>query len=407
MNLKEPFGFLFFSAIHSSLMTGFNTADKLIMAAARLNPTENELLAYHELAALVTDWDYFVGIAIHSGTASLLHRNLSLIKDLNIIPKKVKLALQQIYFKTLSRNINIYEHFREIVPALSAQNIHVIALKGIFLAENLYKDIGLRHLSDIDLLVRSEEIEKAGNILISCGYSPVDASDKRDFSKKKDYGFTKGEVFVELHQNIHPPYESFSVNISEYWDRAQKTIIDGQDILVLSLEDMLQHLCIHLFIHISNGKFSFINFCDIAGLLKTQAMQPDWSLLEKNNKKYNCSDEVGAILALAAKYLDVAIPEHFTVNNIFIHDGSFDERFINIFQGVEVKWGTDDYKMHNLRKTRGLRTKTCYLLQELFPLKSFMLRRYHPRFAALYFLYYPYRFFSLGIKAFMFLIKKK
>jgi len=387
-------------------MININTEIKFILLASRLNPTEDDIKHCRALVKEVSYWDYIVDAAIRNGIGPILHKNLPLFNADEIIPEKVKTAFQQTYLKNLSRNIIIYQHFREVISVFAAQGISVIALKGIYLADNIYQDIGLRQLSDIDLLIQPKDIEKAANVLIKTRYSSIAIQEKWNFNDNKDYGFVKGGVFVELHQHIHQPYEGFSVDIREYWERAKNTTIDGMEVLALSLEDMIQHLCIHLFVHFRKGRFSLTNFCDIAELLKLPTRSLNWKFLQKINNKYICTTEVGKILLLAKKYLGTEIPENVTASNISCSESLFESRFVNILQGNETLWKSEDYKMHYFRKARGLARKSKYLLQELFPMKKFMIRRYKIQYTSMFFLYYPYRIFSLISKGILFLIKK-
>ncbi len=50
------------------------------------------------------------------------------------------------------------------------ENVKVIVLKGTSLATNLYPDIGLRPMGDIDLLVHKSQFRSAIQLVQSIGY---------------------------------------------------------------------------------------------------------------------------------------------------------------------------------------------------------------------------------------------
>jgi hypothetical protein len=54
-----------------------------------------------------------------------------------------------------------------------AAGIDVIVLKGAFLAELVYRNIGLRAIGDIDLLVKKEDLGKVKRVLIQLGYQAL------------------------------------------------------------------------------------------------------------------------------------------------------------------------------------------------------------------------------------------
>jgi hypothetical protein len=56
----------------------------------------------------------------------------------------------------------LYQELQTVLKTFKfrAASIAVIALKGAFLAELVYENIGLRAIGDVDLLVKKEDLEK-------------------------------------------------------------------------------------------------------------------------------------------------------------------------------------------------------------------------------------------------------
>lgn len=134
--------------------------DKIILSSINIHPSPIELEQLNGLIPLVEDWNYLISTIIDRGIGPLLFKKLPLLTNSLLIPESVKLKLQQVYYRTFSRSAFLYEHFRKIAEAFISQEISVIALKGIYLSEWLYQDIGLRQFSDIDLLVKEEDGDK-------------------------------------------------------------------------------------------------------------------------------------------------------------------------------------------------------------------------------------------------------
>ena len=132
---------------------------------------------------------------------------------------------------------------------MNKEGIQAVALKGIYLAEQLYPKIGLRQFSDIDLLFRIEDAEKALAVFTRLGYTMV----KPAFGEAVTTVFesahlpplTRKGVSVELHTRLHGPTQSYRLPDREMADRAIELTIHGQAFRVFELHDLLIHLCLH------------------------------------------------------------------------------------------------------------------------------------------------------------------
>lgn len=137
----------------------FPPENQLIIAACSPAP---DLIHLKQYISTIDNWDKTTAKLIKKGVAPLLldiaEKNTKIQKE---IPEEVMAKLRQAYFKTVSRSMLLYDAFREIAEALNKEGIQAVALKGIYLAEQLYPKIGLRQFSDIDLLFRIEDAEKA------------------------------------------------------------------------------------------------------------------------------------------------------------------------------------------------------------------------------------------------------
>ncbi len=102
----------------------------------------------------IQNWTSFAQLVHKNGLAPIIHQRFKETSSTASIPESFIEECQQIYYRVLSKNIihfNLYQQIREI---LTVENFHYIPLKGIALSEFLYGDIGLRPMSDIDLLFR-------------------------------------------------------------------------------------------------------------------------------------------------------------------------------------------------------------------------------------------------------------
>lgn len=379
--------------------------DQLIFSSLKSYFNKNEVLLSDFTTNSEYNWDLFTESVIRNGVSPFFYKNIIQLNS-ELFPSKVKTKFEATYFKTLSRNILLYEQFNKIITEFSTKNISVIVLKGIFLANHIYQDIGQRQLSDIDLLLKYEDIETAGNILMQLGFENLNRKLKKDFHQSKHFNFQKDGIIIELHQHIYHHTESFKVDINKYWSNAQPTIINGINTLTLNEIDLIQQLCIHLYIHLRIGKFSLISFCDIIIYIKTKQSEFDWNQFLKKCEQENCLKEVSIILLISQKYCGEFIPKS-TLANIYGYSNIFfEERFIAIFHGNNMQINVDEEKINAFNESKGIINKFKYLMNDVFQIKEFMIYRYKPKYPKLYFLYYPIRLFTRISKYVMFVKRK-
>src|SRR5450759_418927 len=112
-------------------------------------------------------WDEILGIALRHGVAPLLHRALQSNGALGRLPNPIRTRLEEERRATALDNLRNYGEFRRIARALRERGIPVIALKGLHLAELVYRDISLRPMSDLDILVPHSQVKHAVATLLT------------------------------------------------------------------------------------------------------------------------------------------------------------------------------------------------------------------------------------------------
>ena len=130
------------------------------------------------------------------------------------------------------------ETLRSTLAEFHRRGVPVISLKGPWLAQRLYGDTALRLYSDLDLLVRRADFDRAGQVLSGLGFS---AAARRD-----DYARTwsRGSIILELHDDVENPL-AFDFGIDGAWDRAQPAEFEGVPAWLLAPSDELRFLCLH------------------------------------------------------------------------------------------------------------------------------------------------------------------
>lgn len=118
------------------------------------------------------------------------------------------------------------------------QSIPVISLKGPWLIQRLSGDASLKLYSDLDLLVRPDDIARSEELLTAIGFRP-----KR---RRDDYHrpWLRDNLRVELHHDVENPL-AFDFDIEAAWRRAVPAQFEGVPAQLLAPSDELLFLCLH------------------------------------------------------------------------------------------------------------------------------------------------------------------
>jgi hypothetical protein len=120
--------------------------------------------------SLKRDRDILIDRAQREGVASFLYKNLKTSGLLESLSPSQRERLEACYFQTLRLNIRLIRDLKQILVAVNQKGIRIVLLQGIILLAQLYSDIGLRPLGDIDLWVLQEDYQVLIGVLESLGY---------------------------------------------------------------------------------------------------------------------------------------------------------------------------------------------------------------------------------------------
>lgn len=389
-----------------------NPENQIILLSAKLHPSDEEMEELNRQLPLVDDWEEAVRSLIARGVGPLFYSKLSQLPHGAAIPAEAVEMLRQSYYLTLSRGMVLQDVFRKVAGAFTAAGIRVVALKGIHLAEWLYGDIGLRQLSDIDILVRKEDGEQCMQLLAGLGF--VQSGDEVSHTISEQLGIIHypamllRDVSVEIHINLYRAGEPYTIDIRQLIDNAVPITLAGVPVHALELHDLLIYGCIHLHKHFAGGDIQFTSFSDLVNLLDIHAAEIDWPELDARCRAYHCEEVVYKYLALIHKYFRVSIPAGSAVQLPSPHreepgvrfpylsaqDEELFNRYLNGYKSTPYGALTH---IENIRKNKGLRAKFRYFVLVVFPGKAFMRNNYRMKYPQVYWLYYPIRHWK-GVK---------
>lgn len=256
------------------------------------------------------DWTHILTFSERNRLAPLLYHNFRRFGIAEDMSPQIRQIFERTYHSTGFRNALYYEELRNLLRLFGQAGIKTIVLKGAAITDAVFKNVALRQMDDFDFLILEQNIEKSIDILSEAGYVPHEFWHTKEWYRVHHHHLVpyihpnKGYV-VELHLHIIPPGNPFGIDIGKLWERAQPAKIMDVQTLVLSPEDLMIHLCIHL----ARGGFvnGLKNLIDIVQVLRYYGLRLDWDWIIKEASKHNCINFVYYPLYLAKKLFDANI----------------------------------------------------------------------------------------------------
>lgn len=240
-------------------------AGRLFLGTAR----DAEALA---LLRLPLDWSLLSRQAIAEGMGGLLAyelRRLARAYDLDLPLAPFTRALHN----TFACNGAAFAELAVLHQELRQQARQVVLLKGGALLETVYQSqLGLRPLSDLDLLVKASDLPCVKDILLRRGFCP--ASPASPF-------LTNGLTAFDLHTDligatrIRRRALAFQFDAEALWREA--TRLDTQDptLLVLSPPHQFLHLAVHALKHSFSRLIWFVDLALVWQRLQWEDLVPE------------------------------------------------------------------------------------------------------------------------------------
>ena len=158
------------------------------------------------------DWEGLVARARRQRVRPALHQRLVALGGPAIVPAAAWTDLKATCTSIAMLNMYLHAELALLVRSFDAEGIPAIALKGIHVATAVYGGVGRREMSDVDILVPRECLERAGRLALAHGYKSTQPfSVETDVAVSHHLGtFVKGRARLEIHWNIVEPRRSYS-----------------------------------------------------------------------------------------------------------------------------------------------------------------------------------------------------
>jgi hypothetical protein len=254
------------------------------------------------------NWGKLFALADRHGVRPLLLQSLK-AECWEVVPQSIQFELERFCKSNAQKNLLLAGELLRLLRRFNESELPVVAFKGPILAEAVYGDLSLREFCDLDLLIRGQDLTKAEDILLACGYTAQfpDRDYRTAFlSYHGQYAFRRGQsdLWVDLHWQFSPDGVVFPLRAAEVWPRLIEETIAGRTVPSLAHDDQALFLAAH---GTKEGWRSLLWLCDFAEFLR-RYQDLDWIGILERAARSHSSRQLLLAIELAASMLDAPVP---------------------------------------------------------------------------------------------------
>lgn len=256
------------------------------------------------------DWDALAELAALHGVVGLVRRNLTALGAGDVVPAAAWQRMQQAAAQVAFNGMLHVRRLAEVMGALRSAGIEPVALKGVALADLLYDDPALRPSTDLDVLIRPEELAGALAALSRLG-AQTPSQAEIDFQRRYSYDLgcllppVAGKAtLLELHWQL-APRGLFNLNLERWRQRAETFSLEAGSVLRFAPEEQLLHLALHMRKH----RYVGLRWLADVGELVRRFDGLDWRYVEESARSAGLQTLLFTTLTLTGNLLGAPAPE--------------------------------------------------------------------------------------------------
>src|SRR6516165_7608363 len=277
---------------------------QLLLYCARSEPASGPIKRLVDQSAI--DWGKLLALADQHRVRPLLLQSLKVV-CWDAVPPSIRLELEGFCKSNAQKNLLLALELLRLLRRFNENEVPVAAFKGPILAEAVYGDLSLREFCDLDLLIREQDLTKAEDILLACGYAAQfpDRDYRTAFlSYHGQYAFRRGQSDLDLHWQFSQDGVVFPLQAAEVWPRLTGETVAGRTVPSLAHDDLALFLAAH---GTKEGWRRLLWLCDFAEFLR-RYQDLDWIAILERAQRGHSSRQLLLAIELAATMLDAPAP---------------------------------------------------------------------------------------------------
>lgn len=252
-------------------------------------------------------WQELLTLAERHGLLPQLYSGMS--EHSSCLPDDFLPLLRARFERNVRQTLFLTDLLGRVLDAFDQHGVPALVLKGPVLAQMLYGDVALRQFSDIDVLIRPVDVQRAKLALEMLGFVPnlaLTSREEKDYiSSGYEYSFDSGEhkSLVEVQWRILPKFYAVDFDTERFFDHIETVEVCGRSLKTVAAEDLLLVLCVHAAKHLWQ-KIAWIR--DIAELTRSHTI--DWELVAREARRFGIRRIVEITFYLAQELLEHTMP---------------------------------------------------------------------------------------------------
>jgi len=336
------------------------------------------------LGETLTDPDLFAHLEA-DGVTGVLFYHLRREGLTHLLAPEVQEVLNKAFLRRSGENMACLAEARQVFLALSEGGVPFMVLKGLALAEIVYPHPAMRATSDLDILIRREDLARADASLTGAGFRPLDSVPGRALSNPPGYlasleywGPTKAFSYVHLHWhlvNTSVPATAYfgKVDMGRIWERAVITNLAGVKAHLLCPGHLVAYLCEHA-LRVGHSCDRLILLCDLFYTLKRYEGLLDWDDAAAEAQALGLSRFVYLALRILCSYTEGSYPTAEVLGRFAPPSLSPAERLFLRLQEHHHRLRGSSYLVH-LSLAAGPVAKARLILRTCFPPRAILAQR--------------------------------
>lgn len=330
-------------------------------------------------ALIQSEWLHRVSVAEREGVAPLLYWCFKVQGWPPNTPGEARERLTRSYYATSAHNTLLLAECDRIVAALQDDRITVLVLKGVALVNQLYPNIGLRPMGDIDLLVPVPEVDRAAHILERLGYErTIVQSERLNRLIGTQLGFTAKsgpDLRIEIHWSlVTGALDRRAPDLDWFWNQtelfATTAPLKTRSLVTLSPTAHLLYVAAHALLEHGLSGARLIWLYDVHLILSRWATQIAWEELLSRAAAFGWIHALTDALRETAARFGTTLPEE--VRAMMIQDTSLSDRAVLTHELNKLKLAEHCQRLDGL----GARARLWYVKAMIFPSRRYVRAHY-------------------------------
>ena len=293
----------------------------ILILGLRTDLTDKQLA---ELGAVmgteVCPWKTLLSLANLHRVTLLWYLRLQQHDLVRQMPKDLRDYLDALLEENCARNGNLLAVLDRCLEAFYRDGLEVILLKGAaVLADDLYGDVGARLMGDIDLLIRSKQLEQVEQVLLALGFQVSEEDRENQFFSEHHhlppYYHPEWQVCLELHLDITDFKERNAFPPERLFSRAETVHVGEWPVKILYKFDRLLHNACHAMLQDNGWLYSWCSLHEWAEwdlILRQSTSSFDLSELMAYAREGGFSEQLKIYALLANRLFGSPVPANWS-----------------------------------------------------------------------------------------------